>query len=146
MSQHLIDNVAVGWSALGTDLLDSAPDALRDELTDGQHFPSSTLKDVLWDGSPAERITVTEKTTSGLDWGYVLHPHGIEIISLLEESHGPVVDWNTDPRARFSDSHVLWKPGRPIPATAPPLATQPSAPPTAPATHPVTATRSTARR
>ncbi|MGW3659840.1 hypothetical protein ACWD6R_31180 [Streptomyces sp. NPDC005151] len=34
------------------------------------------------DGSPPTRMSVTESTAAGQDlaWGYVLHPHGIEVI------------------------------------------------------------------
>ncbi|PIM71825.1 hypothetical protein CTU88_14225 [Streptomyces sp. JV178] len=146
MAQHLIDNVPVGWSCLGTDLLDGAPEALRTHLTGGRDFPSNELDDIVTaDGSPPERQTVTEKTADGLDWGYVLHPHGIEVIPLPETKQGLIVDWNTDPRARFSDSYVLWKPGQPLPATLPPRATQPAATPAQPAAAPA-ANRPAARR
>ena len=146
MAQHLIDNVSIGWSMLGTDLLDGAPAALRSEIVGGEHSPSSELTDLVSaDGSPPERMTVTEKNAGGLDWGYVLHPHGIEVISLSGEDHGPVVAWTTDPHTRFSDSHVRWKPGQPIPATLPPRPAQPSAPPTPPPMVAASATRSVAR-
>ncbi|MGW1194507.1 hypothetical protein ACWD4B_01410 [Streptomyces sp. NPDC002536] len=130
MSQHLVDDVDYGWSELGTDLLDGAPTDLRQALTGGSEFPSRKYSYVInSDGTPAERELITQATTGGLDWGYVLHPHGVEVISCRNHTRGPVVDWNTDPRARFSDTGVLWKPGHPIPATAPPRATQPPAKP-----------------
>ncbi|RDV48414.1 MULTISPECIES: hypothetical protein [unclassified Streptomyces] len=54
---------------------------------------------------------------------------------------GPVVAWSTDPRARFRDAALLWRPDRPIPATTPPPATArtagaPAQPIPAPAAHP----------
>ncbi|MGW0613279.1 hypothetical protein [Streptomyces sp. NPDC002788] len=42
MSRHLIDDVAVGWDELGTDLLDDAPPALVTALTGGEHRLSRT--------------------------------------------------------------------------------------------------------
>uniref|UniRef100_A0AAU2JXD2 Uncharacterized protein n=1 Tax=Streptomyces sp. NBC_00049 TaxID=2903617 RepID=A0AAU2JXD2_9ACTN len=128
MSQHLIDAVAVAWSGLGTDLLDGAPEALVTELTGGQHYPSKQMNDLIApDGSPPLRMSVRERESGGLDWGYVLHEHGIEVISLREELRGPVVGWATDPRTRFSDHPALWPstgpvPGRP-PQPAPKLST-----------------------
>ncbi|MFI0743000.1 hypothetical protein ACH4PU_33755 [Streptomyces sp. NPDC021100] len=143
MSQHLVDNVSVGWSELGTDLLNGAPEPLRQALTGGENHPSSQLDDLITpDGSPPQRMTVTEASTEGLDWGYVLRPHGIEVIHQYE-ARGPVVGWKTDPRARFSDGHARWTPGGPVPATAPPPTTQPAAP-AKPAT--TSAVRSAARR
>ncbi|MER5782649.1 hypothetical protein ABT104_13115 [Streptomyces mobaraensis] len=144
MSQHLIDDVDYGWSELGTDLLDGAPTALRHALTGGNDFPSSKYSDVInSDGTPAERELITQANTAGMDWGYVLHPHGVEVISCHDYPRGPVVAWNTDPRARFSDAGVLWKAGHPVPATAPPRATQP---PAKPVTVTTTAVRLTTRR
>ncbi|MDF3292416.1 hypothetical protein [Streptomyces silvisoli] len=147
MARHLIDDVDYGWSEIGTDLLDGAPDALRQTLTGGTEYPSRKYTDVInTDGTPAKRQLITQATTGGLDWGYVLHPHGIEVIPLSEEDHGPVVDWNTDPRARFSDSYARWKPGRPIPATIPPRATHPQATPAQPAAAPASTARPSTRR
>ena len=60
---------------------------------------------------------------SRLDWGYVLHPEGIEVISAPGIERGPVVTWSTDPRVRLRDTPGLWKPGRPIPASTPPQTT-----------------------
>ncbi|MCC3779455.1 hypothetical protein K6I33_005102 [Streptomyces sp. UNOB3_S3] len=134
MSRHLIDNVPVGWSTLGTDLLDEAPEALRHALTGGESHPSSQLANLITpDGSLPRRMTVTEGSTSGLDWGYILRPHGIEVIN-RHEDRGPVVGWKTDPRARFSDSYARWTPDGPVPATAPPRAVQPPATPAKPVT------------
>ncbi|WP_455355338.1 hypothetical protein [Streptomyces sp. SYSU K217416] len=50
---------------------------------------------------------------------------------------GPLVAWGTDPRVRFRDTAILWRPDRPIPATTPPHATARTA--AAPA-QPITAT------
>lgn len=58
-----------------------------------------------------------------LNWGYVLHRHGIEVISAPGVERGPVVAWSTDPRVRLRDTPGLWKPGQPIPATTPPQTT-----------------------
>ncbi|WP_405734888.1 hypothetical protein OG607_41340 [Streptomyces sp. NBC_01537] len=77
MTRHLVDDVPVGWSTLGTDLLDSAPEPLREELSGGEQYPSRALDDIVTAmGSSPPRMTVTDTSTSGLDWGYVLHPHG----------------------------------------------------------------------
>ncbi|WP_306521712.1 hypothetical protein [Streptomyces sp. ISL-12] len=81
MSRHLVDDVAVGWNELGTDLLDGAPPEIVTALTDGEQWPSTTLDHVLTvDGSPPVRMTVTEQTAVDQDvqWGYVLHSQGIE--------------------------------------------------------------------
>ena len=80
-------------------------------------------------GSP---LIYTERTASRLNWGYVLHPHGIEVISMPGVERGPRVAWSTDPRVRLRDTPGLWKPGRPIPATTPPQTAAP-APASAPA-------------
>ncbi|MFE6163148.1 hypothetical protein ACFQ7F_30020 [Streptomyces sp. NPDC056486] len=79
MSRHLIDDVAVGWEELGTDLLDDAPPALVAALTGGEHWPSRTLDHLITpDGSPPVRMAVTNATADALDlqWGYVLHTEG----------------------------------------------------------------------
>ncbi|WP_043267087.1 hypothetical protein [Streptomyces sp. CT34] len=147
MSRHLIDTVDYGWSGLGTDLLDGASDDLRQALTGGREFPSRKYSNVFnTNGAPAERDVITPANCGGLDWGYVLHRQGIEVIALPEEDRGPVVDWNTDPRSRFSDSYALWRPGRPIPATVPPRTTAPAATPAQPATAPASTSRSGFRR
>ncbi|MFI1060518.1 hypothetical protein ACH4TC_01330 [Streptomyces spororaveus] len=120
MNRHLIDAVPVAWSGLGTDLLDGAPEALVNQLTGGQHYPSRQMNDLISpDGSPPRRMSVREGETGGLDWGYVLHEHGIEVISLREELRGPVVGWDTDPRRRFSDHPALWQPTGPVPCREP---------------------------
>ncbi|WP_445020480.1 hypothetical protein [Streptomyces sp. SAS_276] len=123
----LIDAVAIGWDELGTDLLDGAPHSVVQALPGGEHRPSRTLDVITPDGSPPVRMTVTEANADALDmhWGYILHPHGIEVISLLHEDIGPVVDWNTDPRSVFSDDPARWHSDAPPPVTAP----APPAPP-----------------
>ncbi|WP_405421499.1 hypothetical protein [Streptomyces erythrochromogenes] len=128
MARNLIDDVPVGWSTLGTDLLDKAPEPLVQALVGGESFPGRQMDDLITpDGSPPVRMTVRDGATDGLDWGYVLHDHGIEVISLNEELRGPVVGWMTDPMAHFSDHPALWPPADPAPArlprTAPKLVT-----------------------
>ncbi|WP_349239286.1 hypothetical protein [Streptomyces sp. CC224B] len=90
------------------------------------------------DGSSPEREVITEANSSPVSWRYVLHPVGIEVISLYAANRGPIVDWDTDPRARFSDHPHLWLPGQPVPATRPPRPTPaPIAPaPASPAARP----------
>ncbi|MFJ9033630.1 hypothetical protein ACIRQP_35030 [Streptomyces sp. NPDC102274] len=122
MSRHLIDTVTIAWDELGTDLLDGAPDDLLTALTGGQQWPSTTLDNLIPpDGSPPSRMAVTDETAIAQDmqWGYILYPSGVEVISLTEEKHGPLVRWDTDPRTRFSDHPGLWSPARPAPTTAP---------------------------
>ncbi|MFF8014665.1 hypothetical protein [Streptomyces sp. NPDC007929] len=111
MSRHLIDDVAVGWDELGTDLLDDAPPALVTALTGGEHWPSRTLDHLITpDGSPPVRMSVTDTTADEQDvqWGYVLHKEGVEVISLLHEDIGPIVSWSTDPRTAFNDHPAAW--------------------------------------
>ncbi|MFF8732015.1 hypothetical protein ACF073_36915 [Streptomyces sp. NPDC015171] len=137
MSRHLIDDVAVGWDELGTDLLDGAPPALVAALTGGEQWPSRTLDHLITpDGSPPVRMSVTDETAAEQDmqWGYVLHKHGIEVISLLPEDTGPVVDWATDPRTAFNDHPAAWSSPDPKPAIRASRGRQPqSAPAAAPA-------------
>ncbi|WP_234383372.1 hypothetical protein [Streptomyces dysideae] len=126
LCRHLIDEAPDGWSQLGTDLLDGAPEPLRAELVGSDEHPSRKLDNVhviTVGAAEAEPWTVTETSHRGLDWGYVLHPHGIEVIPLDAEDRGPVVAWDTDPRARFSNSPYRWRPGHPVPATLPPRTT-----------------------
>jgi hypothetical protein len=111
LSQHLVDGVAVGWAELGTDLLDGAPPEIVYALTGGETWPSRTLDHLVTpDGSPPVRMAVTELTAARLDmqWGYVLRPHGIEVISVSHAVSGPVVTWDTDPRSAFSDHPAYW--------------------------------------
>lgn len=122
MARYLIDDAPEGWSYLGTDLLDQAPDVLRDHLAAGRDDPGKRYPA----HSPDAPLIYTERTASRLNWGYVLHPAGIEVISAPGADRGPVVDWNTDPRVRLRDTPSLWKAGQPIPATAPPRTTTPA--------------------
>lgn len=111
MSRHLIDDVAVGWDELSTDLLDDAPPALVTALTGGEHWPSRTLDHLITpNGSPPVRMSVTDTTADVQDvqWGYVLHKEGVEVISLLHEDIGPIVSWSTDPRTAFNDHPAAW--------------------------------------
>ncbi|PKV84307.1 hypothetical protein [Streptomyces sp. TLI_146] len=142
MSAHLIDQVTIAWDELGTDLLDGAPTPLLKQLVGGERWPSCEMDDIITaDGSPPEQEVITETNSDDLSWSYVLHPASIEVISLYAPDRGPIVDWNTDPRTRFSDHHSLWLPGQPVPATrpprtAPPLAAPaPASTPARPATH-----------
>ncbi|WP_327731462.1 hypothetical protein OG250_43280 [Streptomyces sp. NBC_00487] len=103
---------------MGTDLLDGAPEPLRAELVGSDEHPSrkhDNVHVITVGAAEPEPWTVTEKSHGGLDWGYVLHPHGIEVISLHAEDRGPLVAWATDPRARFSNGTYRWRPGHPIP-------------------------------
>jgi hypothetical protein len=127
MAQHLIDTVAVGWENLGADLLDGVPEPLHAELAKATTAASRSLdNDVTPSDRPASRMTVDETSArkSWLEWAYVLHPHGLEVIDLIEHIRGPVVDWTTDPRTRFNNNRRLWRPDGPVPATKPPHAAQ----------------------
>ncbi|MFK0121187.1 hypothetical protein [Streptomyces sp. NPDC090994] len=136
MSRHLVDDVAVGWDELGTDLLDGAPPEIVAALTGGEQWPSTTLDHLCTvDGSPPVRMTVTEQTAADQDmqWGYVLHPHGIEVITVTHAGAGPVVDWMTDPRASFSDHPAHWPAPTRLPASTAPRAPRTAAVGLAPA-------------
>ncbi|MCL7369617.1 hypothetical protein [Streptomyces ardesiacus] len=133
MAQHLIDDIAVGWDELGTDLLDGAPPTLVAALTGGEHWPSRTLDHLISpDGSPPVRMTVTDTTASdlGMPWGYILHPQGVEVISMAHSGTGPLVVWDTDPGTPFSDHPAHWPAvtTRRTPTTSPPSA-RPMIPP-----------------
>ncbi|MFE9725963.1 hypothetical protein ACFYQ5_20785 [Streptomyces sp. NPDC005794] len=122
LSRHLIDDVAVGWQELGTDLLDGAPPSLITALTGTEQWPSRTLDHLITpDGSPPVRMTVTDQTADAqdMDWGYVLHRQGIEVISLLHENIGPVVDWSTHPHTAFNDHPGAWSSLAPPPGMQP---------------------------
>lgn len=144
MSRHLIDDVAVGWDYLGTDLLDHAPQGLLVALTGGETWSSRQPKNLFaFDGSPPVRMTVTPENTSELEWGYVLHHEGAEVISIYEQARGPLIGWTTSPLSPFSDHPAKWQaigppPGQP-PRTAPALTTASVA-----ASPPATASRSRA--
>ncbi|MEV0470675.1 hypothetical protein [Streptomyces prunicolor] len=135
--RELIDDVAVGWDELGTDLLDDAPPPLVAAVTGGEHRPSRTLDLLIApDGSPPVRVTVTDETADEQDmpWRYVLRQEGIEVISLLHEDIGPPVDWATDPRTVFSDHPAHWSSAAPAPAIRVSRSTPPGAPAASPAT------------
>lgn len=128
MSRHLIDDIAVGWDELGTDLLDAAPPALVTALTGGEQWPSRTLDHLITpDGSPPVRMTVTADTADAQDlqWGYILRPQGIEVISVPYATAGHIVGWDSDPLVWFSDHPGHW----PAPAPAPAVATYQTATP-----------------
>ncbi|GHD79433.1 hypothetical protein ACFQL8_19390 [Streptomyces goshikiensis] len=109
MTRHLIDDVSICWKELGTDLLDDVPEDLVVALTGGDSWPSTQPSNLTApDGSPPRRITAEAGATGDAEWGYVLHPDGIEVISLYEQSRGPVVGWATDPRTAFSDHPAMW--------------------------------------
>ncbi|WRZ87382.1 hypothetical protein OG316_40500 [Streptomyces sp. NBC_01022] len=106
MTQHLVDDVAVGWEELGSDLLDGAPPATIAALTGGAPWPSRTLDNLkTLDGSPPVRMTVTETTAADQDmaWGYVLRPQGIEVIPVQYAPSGTVFNWDTNPVTDFSN-------------------------------------------
>ncbi|MGW4441941.1 hypothetical protein [Streptomyces sp. NPDC004682] len=91
LSRHLIDDIRGCWEELGTDLLAGAPPALAPALTSGDEC--RTLDHLLTlDGSPPVRMTVTDQDALAQDmqWGYVLHPHSIEVISVQREERGRV--------------------------------------------------------
>ncbi|MGZ2361568.1 hypothetical protein LRE75_33635 [Streptomyces sp. 372A] len=106
MARHLVDGTDIGWEELGTDLLDGAPSDLVTALTDGEQWPSTTLDHLITpDGSPPVRMSVTERTASDqdLDWGYILRPTGIEVITARSAGAGPIVSWDADPRRDFTN-------------------------------------------
>ncbi|MEU3629101.1 hypothetical protein [Streptomyces fradiae] len=131
MTRHLVDDVAIGWEELGSDLLDGAPPAIVAALTGGQPWPSRTLDNLITpDGSPPTRITVTETTVANMDveWGYVLRPSGVEVFPTMYAVSGPVVDWDADPLTEFGNpaSWPTVTPARsPAPSTASPLPATP---------------------
>lgn len=146
MARHLIDDLpgsARDWGNLGTDLLHGAPEELRHTLTGGHEYPSRTLANLTdMSGAPAARRLITQSTSGGLDWGYVLHPHGIEVISLPDADRGPIVEWHTDPATPFSNNGQRWKPDR-----RPPIRARPPLPaPSTPARTRATAPQRTARQ
>lgn len=135
MTRHLVDSVVIGWDELGTDLLDNAPPDMVSALTGGQQWPSRTMDHLIaTDGSPPVRMTVTEQTAADQDieWGYILRPHGIELIPVAHATAGPVVGWETDPRTVFSDHPSRWTSPAIAPVVTPLRAAQPRR--TAPAT------------
>ncbi|GAB7185635.1 hypothetical protein ATKI12_5466 [Kitasatospora sp. Ki12] len=123
LSHHLIDTPAIGWEEIGVDLLNGAPEGLRARLIGRDSVASSEVSAggiLTSDGSPPSKDIVTEQTTEGLNWAYVLHAEGVEVIGLYEYERGPVVPWDTEPTSVFSDYAGLWSPTGPLPVTAPP--------------------------
>ncbi|MFF4361530.1 hypothetical protein [Streptomyces sp. NPDC001604] len=120
MARHLIDEVHHGWDELGTDLLDGAPTGLRRSLTGGHEYPSRQLTGMYnTDGTPTQRELITQDGTDNLDWAYVLHPHGIEVIALQAYDRGPIVAWDTDPRSVIRADPGAWHPQSRAPIVPP---------------------------
>ncbi|MFD0373718.1 hypothetical protein [Streptomyces sp. NPDC127112] len=122
LRRHLIDGPH-DWRQLGVDLLDRAPDNVRERLDPhGDLGPSAPFDNVFnVDGTPAKSIPITDANADamGLEWGYVLHDHGIEVIALTWYDVGPIVPWDTDPLSRISGTPSLWESNRPAPIQAP---------------------------
>ncbi|MFD3580884.1 hypothetical protein [Streptomyces sp. NPDC058683] len=119
MTRHLVDDVAVCWDELGTDLLDGAPPEIVTALVGTERWPSTTPTNLITpDGSAPVRMGVTEKTAADQDiqWGYILRPSGIEVIAVQHAPCGSVVSWSADPRTPFSNHPAHW------PVSAPPSA------------------------
>lgn len=71
--------------------------------TDASHVFTS-------DGSPPLRMVYDEVSAPDrLEWAYVLHPHGVEVIALTQGTQGPVVGWDSDPLISYSDEPRLWR-------------------------------------
>ncbi|MCX4758797.1 hypothetical protein [Kitasatospora purpeofusca] len=115
LARHLVDDVPVGWSALGTDLLDGAPDELRTAPGIGRWPGRQYSSEPSAGGRVEPRAVITERTSERLTWAYVLHAHGVEVIGLGEHRRGPVVPWSTDPLGRFTDTPGAWRPDAPLP-------------------------------
>ncbi len=131
MTRHLVDDVAIGWEELGSDLLDGAPPRIVAALTGGDAWPSRTLDNLMTlDGSPPTRMTVTESTVANMDveWGYVLRPSGVEVFPTNYAVAGPVVNWDADPLTDFGNP-ASWPTVTPArsraPSTASPLPARP---------------------
>ncbi|WP_129838107.1 hypothetical protein [Streptomyces sp. RFCAC02] len=133
MSRYLIDEVAVGWEALGTDLLDGAPEEVRTRLIDSPH-PSQHLVLHTPDGTPPQRMTTTEANTEGLEWAYLLRPAGIHVIH-LPEGYNALAPWDTNPLSPFSDDPARWAPARRTPSAGRGKATPARAEPTSRTAH-----------
>lgn len=121
LRRHLID-ATHDWQGLGMDLLQGAPDAVLDTIDpQAERFPSMPLTDVYTlSGEPAEPIPVTEHPDYGdLQWGYVLHDQGIEVIPLAWYDRGPLVAWSTPPLARIQRAPALWAPDQRPPVQLP---------------------------
>lgn len=137
LQRHLVD-ATHDWKTLGLDLLDGAPDHITAPFARHGYYPSAAFDNVITtDGSPAGPSVITEDATGYLDWGYILHEHGIEVIALPWYDRGPIVGWDTSPLAPISDDPRLWAPGRPAPVqaprTPPPITTSPPQPAATPA-------------
>nr|WP_308309674.1 hypothetical protein [Streptomyces sp. CHD11] len=78
-------------------------------------------------------MTVTDTTAGelGMPWDYILHPQGIEVISMAHTGTGPLVAWDTDPSTPFSDHPAHWPAitTRRTPTTHTPLPAAGAAPP-----------------
>ncbi|KUH38570.1 MULTISPECIES: hypothetical protein [Streptomyces] len=121
LRRHLLD-APHDWQGLGVDLLEGAPDHVLKQLDPhAERFPSMPLTDVFTpSGEPAEPIPITERSTGGdLEWGYILHDQGIEVIALPWYDRGPLVSWSTSPLARIHSAPLLWAPDKPAPVQAP---------------------------
>ncbi|MEV0188463.1 hypothetical protein AB0I39_08015 [Kitasatospora purpeofusca] len=120
LARHLVDDVPVGWSALGAELLDGAPGEVRSapgvSRWPGRQYSAGPRAD----GRVEHRAVITERTSGRLNWAYVLHAHGVEVIGLSEYRRGPVVPWSTDPRGRFSNAPAAWRLDAPLPVLSRP--------------------------
>ena len=117
LRRHLVD-APHDWSGLGMDLLEGAPEHVLNQIDPhAERFPSRPLDDLVTpSGDPAEPVTITQANADGLDWGYVLHDHGIEVIAHpYRDREGLVVRWDTSPLTRFQGTPSLWSRDRPVP-------------------------------
>ncbi|MEV4943604.1 hypothetical protein [Streptomyces zaomyceticus] len=117
LRRHLVD-APHDWSGLGMDLLEGAPEHVLNQIDPhAERFPSRPLDDIVTlSGEPAEPITITQANAGGLEWGYVLHDHGIEVIALTwDDRGGPIVSWDRSPLARFQGTPSLWGRDQPVP-------------------------------
>lgn len=81
---------------------------------------------------PTASDLITENSTShDLEWGYILHDQGIEVISLnWDDRGGPLVGWETSPLARIRSIPSLWGRDQPPPVQDPaPRVVLPNSPP-----------------
>lgn len=143
LARHLIDTDAIGWDYLGDDLLDGAPSDFRaalDAYSIGPSKPTDSSRVFTSDGNAPLRMIFDECSAGDrLEWAYMLRPDGVEVVALTEDTCGPVVGWDSDPLASYSDEPQLWRRDGPIPlaglrptapgltATRPPPAVPPSA-------------------
>ncbi|WP_433549126.1 hypothetical protein ACQPZG_31740 [Streptomyces sp. CA-294286] len=114
LASYLIDIEEVGWEYLGDDLLFGAPDRLRDALANPDLDYRPKMAGVLTQaGAPAKRMEIDEANVldSEVGWVFVVRPEGIEVINpaLGEDlARGPLIRWDHDPLARFSDHPGHW--------------------------------------